>query len=364
MENILILIPETLSINYYVFCNDHEYNSNYSEDIKELKSGKLKIRGSGTSSNNKSDFINTILSLINGFKTGTIIIKALYGGSEFGTEVVYSKSILYKLEKLISQSPLNVSVVVGLLKMLDEIAPKCKIVLFFETAFFAELPLPEKLYAIDNKVVNMQIRRFGYHGIFHKEAVEKISLKSKNLKKIISICLEPVPEIAAIYDGHPEMVSSGSTPLEGIPGNTTCGEIDPGILILLEEKKNWGAETINEILTRESGLSAIVGEKVSIGDVLTSQDEKYRLTKELLLNRILLTCGSALSIMNGFDAIAFSGRYIDAAVKLAEWLVPKLVFCSATQFKPEIMFINDSTEKIIANNYFKIYDNKLYGTVK
>lgn len=362
MKNIIVLIPEIVAINYYVFCKENENNLDYLEDIKLLKFGKLKIRDSNISEG-KTNVNDFIFSLINNYKIEIIIVKALYGGNEFSGEVVYDKSILSKLDKLVSQSPLNVSVVIRLLKMFENISPNKKVILLFETSFFAKLPLEEQLYAVDNSVINMQVRRYGYHGLFHKAAVDKIRRENKNFKKIISICLEPVPEIAAIYDGHPVMVSSGSTPLEGIPGNTTSGEIDPGILILLEEKKKWGAETINEILTRKSGLLAITGENKSIKDILITHDEKYRLAKELLLNRILLTCGSAMSIMNGFDAVAFSGCYFDAAEELSKWLIPKLKESAANEFSPEILFLKDSIENIIAKNYFVNLSNKMNCTI-
>lgn len=169
-------------------------------------------------------------------------------------------------------------------------------------------------------------------------------------RRVLSVCLEPVPEAVGIYDGKPVTVSSGSTPMEGLPGNSTCGEIDPGIVLLLEEKKKWGPETINDILERKSGLTAIVGERVTIDDVFNGES-KYDSARNLFQYRVLLSCGPAAGVMNGFDAIAFSGRYVDAAKTLSEWLVPKLTQVSAERKQPPVFFLRDSLDQIIAENY-------------
>ena len=75
-----------------------------------------------------------------------------------------------------------------------------------------------------------------------------------NSARIISICLEPQPEVAAVKGLRALMVTSGATPLEGIPGHTTCGQIDPSIVLTLSESAGWGPEKINTELTKQSGL--------------------------------------------------------------------------------------------------------------
>ena len=200
----------------------------------------------------------------------------------------------------------------------------------------------------------MDIKRFGYNGFYHQAAVDKVKGENDTLKKILSICLEPVPEVAAVYNGKPLMVSSGAAPMEGIIGNTSVGEIDPGILILLEEKKKWSAEGINEILTKESGLSAIAGEYLDIDDMYKNE-EKFEFAEKVFEYKILLYCGSAIAAMNGVDAVAFSGRYIDSAYKLAEHLIPELIKSSVKGIRPETYFLSESLEEIIVQEYSKIY---------
>ena len=64
------------------------------------------------------------------------------------------------------------------------------------------------------------------------------------------------------------MVTSGATPLEGLPGHTTCGELDPSIVLTLADKLHWGPEQINGVLTMESGLLGLTGSPMTMASLL------------------------------------------------------------------------------------------------
>ncbi len=350
MENLIVFIPESFFIKYFVYeigwnnlTSEKELSEKSGPEHKLLISGKVKFRSPGSKKDN-------IISLVKNYNPKFAAIRVLYGGKKFNKEVVCDNLTIEKLEKLVAQSPLDIPAVIRLIKLIKEISPNIEIKLFFETAFFASLPDYEQVYALDKSLLKMDIRRYGYHGLIHKAVYDKIKNENPEVRKIISICLDPVPEIAAVIDGKPIMTSSGATPVEGIPGDTTCGELDPGILILIEEKKKYGAETLNEIITRQSGLSAIAGKQITISDVFKDEKDNKKAAK-IFKYKILLQCGSAIAAMDGFDALAFSGRYVDAAHYFADWLIPELKRIAVKEFFPKIFYFNDSVEKVIANEY-------------
>lgn len=350
MKSLIVFIPENFFIKYFVFniCPNCSTDASMlsgkgNRKYELLSSGRVRFRGPVSSK-------NEIIHLINNFKPDSAAIRVLYGGNLFKDVAVYDDSTLRKLEKLIRLSPLDISAVIKLIEVINGISPATEIKLFFETAFFSELPAREQLYALDNNLMKMEIRRFGYNGLTHKAVIEKMRDKNRRAKKIISICLDPVPEVAAIINGKPVMISSGATPVEGIPGDTTCGELDPGIIILIEEKKKLGAETINEIITKKSGLSAIAGKRTSISDIFEDEENNKKASR-IFKYKILLSCGSALAAMDGFDAIAFSGKYIDAAPKLASWLISELKRIPVKEFSPQVFYFYERVEEIIADYY-------------
>jgi len=259
-----------------------------------------------------------------------IAVRVLFGGPDFHKPAVVTPEVIQKLESLIPYAPLHLPLVLALLRGCSEIFPGVPVVLVFETAFFAGLPAREYLYGLNADFLKTTgIRRYGFHGIFHKAAFRYISRrrKKKDLDRparVLSICLEPQPEVAAVIGSRPLMVTSGVTPLEGIPGQTTSGEIDPTIVLTLLQRLGWGPEQINTLLTRDSGLSALAGERVALDSVLLSGQEKHQLARELLQYRFLLACGAGIAAMGGLDALVFSGRFAAAGKVLGPWLVSKL----------------------------------------
>jgi len=351
MKKLLVFIPENIYVKYFVFIVQIE-DENPGETCQQLlNQGKIIFRGPLNTE-------NEIKNLITEINPAAVAIRVLYGGDQFKDVLVYDKTYLDSLIELTRQSPLNIPVVIKLIQMIENIVPEIKIILFFETAFFVDLPLRERIYALDSSILNMDLKRYGYNGIYHKAAVEKTMTENKAAKKIISICLEPIPEITAVLNGKPVMVSSGSTPLEGLPGDTTSGEIDPGILITLQEKKELSVETINNILTRQSGLSAIAGEKVTIEDVFNNED-KYKIVLNVFIYHLLLNCGAAIAAMNGLDAIVFSGKYVDTAYILAHKLKAKISESGAGKESPSEHYLTEGLEKIIAKDYCKLIKTKL-----
>ena len=349
MKNIVVLIPDGFFVEYFVYSKKEYGVTSRGKGFGIEKKGKIKFRGLEASAND-------IRNLITDYKPEAVAVRVLYGGNEFKAPTICDESVMEKLKSLIPQSPLHIPLAIKLITLLEKTIPALETILFFETALFADLPIQEQVYALSDEFADMTVRRFGYHGLFHQAAVEEVKRQHGDARRIISICLEPVPEVAAVCNGKAIMVSSGSTPLDGIPGDTTCGEIDPGIILLLEKKKKWGPEMINEVLTRKSGLSAVVGKKTSIDEVFHG-DERYEAALKFFEYRILLACGSAMALMNGFDAVIFSGRYIHAAEKLSEWLLPKLAAVSAGKFESgaplsntTAYFLHDSLGDVIAED--------------
>ena len=261
-----------------------------------------------------------------------IAIRVPFGGNIFKEPAILSGSVLNKMKILAPASPLHLPAIIMLAQDAGTMFPGVPVVFIFETAFFTGLPARERNYAIDpNAMHGMEIQRLGFHGILHEAACKQINALVRrqgghSVPKIISICLEPRPEAAAAKGIMPIMTTGGATPLEGLFGDTSCGEIDPGILIKLAQELKWGPEQINKVLTEESGIEGLLGSGVKLADIFSSKRKDYKLVCELFLYKMLLACGAAVAAMGTLDYIVFSGRYKDAGKKIGPWLVKKMGF--------------------------------------
>lgn len=355
MKKLIVLNPEGAFVSYFVYTSERSTVPNVETIPENIWSGRIRLNGPGVPDLD-------IARLLRRYSPHGVAVRALYGGDRFREAEFSDASVIGRLRELTPGSPLNIPAVVRLLELIGRTVPTPEIMLFFETAFFNRLPVSERTYAIDDDAAEIlgssELRRYGYHGIFHRAAVTNVRGVSPDTRRIISICLEPQPEVVGIYDGKPVTVSSGSTPVEGLPGNTTCGEIDPGIILFLHENMKWGPEKINDELTRKSGLSALAGEPVTVQEVL-QVGGTFELARKFFEYRLLLSCGAAVGAMNGVDAIVFSGRYSGAGEKLSEWLLSRLRAASDKAEEIPVFFLRHSVDRIIAESSFRMLEKAI-----
>ena len=273
-------------------------------------------------------------------------IRVPFGGTEFPEPVVVNADVLRRLETLTPAAPLHIPALLELLQQCGTHFPGVPQVLTFDTAFFADLPEREHLYALDADLARLHgLRRFGYCGLHHAAAWQRAA--RTGVTRVISLCLEQQPELAAIQGGRPVYVTSGITPLEGLPGQTTCGDLDPGLVMLLAEELHYGPERLNTLFTRESGLKGMTGVALTFDELFAAPKTEFVLTREVLCYRILQACGMAFAAMGGADALVISGRYALAGRAIAAFLKRQTVF--QRQAVPVAFhFLRTPIERIVA----------------
>jgi acetate kinase len=283
-----------------------------------------------------------------------IALRVTFGGDLF-TGPAVGQAALGKVRGLVPRAPLHLPRVLALAEDCAELFPGAVVVLEFETAFFAELPAREHLYALDlERSKTPGLRRYGFHGLLHGAACDHVARVRRKAglgpARILSICLEPLVEVAAVIGRRPVMVTSGVTPLEGIPGETTCGELDPGIILALGRTMKWGPEQINAVLTQQSGLLGLVGRPVTLQEVFTSTAADVALARQVMEYRILQSCGAGVAAMGGVDALVFSGRYAALGSILGPFLESRLApRGSSGRTAPTSVCFGASLDRIMAD---------------
>jgi acetate kinase len=269
-----------------------------------------------------------------------IAIRAIYGGPEFPAPVWLDESNERRLLELARHSPVQLSNLVDVAQMARRVLPRSRAIVLFETSFFVDLPTRERTYAVTPQLAEkLALRRWGYHGIFHSAAVTEANRVWRRAghdtpARILSICLDPQPEVVGVLGQRPITVSSGATPLEGLPGETNSGEIDPSLALALAGEAGLGPEGANALLTGESGLSGLAGRRVRLDEVLAETAGDLVRVKEFLLYRILTAAGAAAAALGGVDLLIFSGRYTAVAPVVARELLPRLQTCGALLCPP------------------------------
>ena len=315
--NSLVLIPGKAGLRY----------SRVSFDTNGLCESDPAIEEDLRGTTSSMDNIQAVLAATHDHRPIDVLtIRTVFGGRDFSSPIIVDEKNQSQLFRLGSQSPMSVANTSSLIVETRRTFPTIPIALAFETSFFVDLPPRENTYALPI-TAGLPVRRWGYHGLFHDAATNQLAQTlgcKQRPARMLSICLDSQPEMAAVLGHTPLTVTSGNTPMEGLPGEFNCGEIDPSIALALACNPALGPERANLLLTRKSGFLGMLGRPATLGDVLTEKRARIARVREHLLYHMALAAGTSLAALEGLDGVVFSGRYADHADKVASYLMPRL----------------------------------------
>lgn len=166
-----------------------------------------------------------------------------------------------------------------------------------ETAFFNTLPKNASAYALPESLRLQDFRRFGADGLFHQSVADQYPGQ-----RIVSVFLNEHPNAAAISNGKAVETSCGYSFLEGVAGQSTCGDLDPSVVLMLAENGLAPAK-IEALLYQNSGWQAIIGSQCSFADLLTGQGEAFSLAREMHFQAVVKAIGAMVASLGGADRI-------------------------------------------------------------
>lgn len=237
--------------------------------------------------------------------------RVVHGGNTFYKTTLIDAEIKQKIRDLIPLAPLHNPHNLEGIEIAEEVFSKAKQVAVFDTAFHHTIPIKAKKYAIPNNYYDQfKIQVYGFHGTSHKYVSEKaIDYLEKENSKIISIHLGNGCSITAVLNGKSIDHSMGFAPSNGLIMGTRSGDIDQSIIFYLVNTLGYTLEDVNRLLVKKSGMFGLTG----FSDLRDIQAEAEKGNQDcqlaLAMNayRIKKYIGSFSAVMNGLDAIVFTG---------------------------------------------------------
>ena len=241
--------------------------------------------------------------------------RVVQGGEKYTKSVLFDETVVEDVQKMIPLAPLhNPANLQGYEACLSLLGPNVPQVAVFDTAFHSTMPPMAYMYALPYEYFEKYgIRRYGFHGTSHKYVSERCAERmgvSIEKIKMITCHLGNGSSIAAIKFGKVFDTSMGFTPLDGFMMGTRSGGIDPSVVTFLQQKLSLTPKQVEEILNKQSGVSAISGGYSDDRDIVAKQnegDERAILAHEMQAYQIAKYIGSYVAAMNGVDAIVFTG---------------------------------------------------------
>jgi acetate kinase len=263
-----------------------------------------------------------------------VVHRVVHGGERFTRPTRIDDETLAALDALASLAPLhNPPAIVAIRAARREFGAVPHFAIF-DTSFHRTLPPAAKEYALSLAVRERYgIRRFGFHGISHEHVMQRVAAqmrKSPRDLRIISCHLGNGASVAAIEAGASVETSMGMTPLEGLVMGTRAGDLDPGIV--LELMRDHDRASLEELLTRKSGLVGLVGtnDMRDIDRRAAQGDAACRLALDIYVHRIRKYIGAYAATLGGVDAIAFTGGVGENNVTVRQRCLGRLDFLGVT----------------------------------
>jgi len=257
--------------------------------------------------------------------------RVVHGGEKFAHSTLITDEVIEKIEEVSTLAPLHNPHNLSGIKVCKELLPNKPQVGVFDTAFHQSMPEEAYIYAIPYEYYEKHgVRRYGFHGTSHKYVANRAAElmdKDFNELKIITCHLGNGASVAAVNKGKSLDTSMGMTPLEGLVMGTRSGDIDPAIIPFLMDKEDLSTKEIDNILNKKSGLLGVSGVSNDSRDVRQAAhngNHRAELADQVFSYRVKKYIGSYMAVLNGADAVVFTGGIGENAAGVREHILADL----------------------------------------
>lgn len=215
-------------------------------------------------------------------------------------------------------------------KVLPENVPQ---VVVFDTAFHQTMPPKAYMYGLPYEdYEKYHVRKYGFHGTSHRFVSAALAeAMGKDIKdlKIVSCHLGNGSSITAVDGGKSVDTSMGFTPLDGVVMGTRTGSVDPSAVTFVAEKHGFTTKEMSEYMNKKSGflgVSGVSSDNRDISGAAAHGDKRAKLVSEMLVYEIKKYIGSYAAVMNGLDAVLFTGGIGENASEVREGVCADMDF--------------------------------------
>ena len=237
--------------------------------------------------------------------------RVVHGGESFASTTVITPEAKSEIKRLFSLAPLhNPANYLGI-DVAEKIFTRAKQIAVFDTAFHQTVPEEAFRYAIPRSFYKeLGIRVYGFHGTSHKYVSEKSQKYLQNpLARLITIHLGNGCSMTAVKAGKSVDTSMGFGPLNGLVMGTRSGDLDPSIIFHLVNQLGYSLDQVNNVLNKQSGMIGLTGfsDMRDVTKAIAEGKEEAELAYSIYTYRIKKYIGAYAAILNGIDAIVFTG---------------------------------------------------------
>ena len=233
--------------------------------------------------------------------------RVVHGGSLYSASVKVTPEVLAQLATLNALAPLHQPHNLAGIQAFAESFPHLPQIACFDTAFHRTLSPLETTFAIDKKLTQSGVRRFGFHGLsyqFVSQVLQDVSPRSAG--RTVMAHLGNGASLCATVAHQSCATTMGFSALDGLMMGSRSGALDPGVLLYLMEQ-GWTHDAIQKMLYKQSGLLGVSGESADMRTLRASHSQDADFAIDLFTHRVVREIGALTACAGGLDVLAFTG---------------------------------------------------------
>jgi acetate kinase len=234
--------------------------------------------------------------------------RVVHGGDIYSTPVHVDETVLDRLEAFNPLAPLHQPHNLASIRSVMKLGPDIPQVACFDTAFHRSNPLVSQHFALPRKLSAEGIKRYGFHGLSY----EYIALRFRKLDPqaasghVVVAHLGSGASMCALQNGESIASTMGFSAMDGLVMGTRPGNLDPGVVLYLIQKKKMSLDDLIDLFYRRSGLIGVSGISNDMRILLNSNDPHALEAIDLFIYRIQRELGSLVAALGGIDALVFT----------------------------------------------------------
>ena len=255
--------------------------------------------------------------------------RVVHGGGRFTGPVVVTSDILEELRRLVPLAPLHQPHNLAAIEAVLERLPGVPQVACFDTSFHRGHAEVVDLVPLPLDIRRSGVQRYGFHGLSYEYIASVLPQVAPEIAagRVIVAHLGSGASLCALKNGRSIDSTLGFTALDGLCMGTRPGAVDPGVILHLVQTLKLGADAVEDILYRKSGLLGISGISNDMRELLGSPDPSARLAVDYFVYRAAKEIGALAAVLRGLDGLVFTAGVGENATEVrrriadaCEWL--------------------------------------------
>lgn len=251
--------------------------------------------------------------------------RLVHGGLSICDHVRLSAQVMATLERAVPFAPLHLPPALELIRECFNTFSDIPQVGCLDTAFHKALPPVAATLPLPKAIRDFGVRRFGFHGLSCESVVEQ--LKQTPARRLVVAHLGGGSSLTAIADGRSVDTSMGLTPMGGIMMSHRPGDLDPGILFYLLREKHYEADTLENLLEHEAGISGVSpahADMRSLQSAVQRGEVDATLAFDMFVRSVARQVAGMCVVLGGIDLLVFTGGVGENATAVRERVVELL----------------------------------------